>query len=139
VEVRPTWWWTSRFQAHGFVLLPEFGEVCRQMTEVNKSVHFEGQHIRTRLMVFINPSVASLPQHRHLFGGHGCFRGVWDSIDGGEPCAGPDALPKEYLSLLECYRYAQGVPPHHQHEGWARMMYKCGKDHASIERRKLRH
>ena len=39
-------------------------------------VNFHGQHLRTTLMVFINPKVASLPQHAHLFGGgneKGCF------------------------------------------------------------------
>ena len=38
-------------------------------------VYDVGQHMRTTLQVFINPLVASLPQHSHLFAEHGCFDG----------------------------------------------------------------
>ena len=55
-----------------------------------------------RLLVFINPSVASLPKHKHIIGGHGCFKGVLDNKDGGIACSGRDALPREYQSLINC-------------------------------------
>ena len=35
---------------------------------------YQAQHIRLHLLVFINPQVASLPQHHHLFHSeHGCY------------------------------------------------------------------
>lgn len=36
-------------------------------------VYNVAQHLRTTLLVFINPLVASLPEHAHLFAEHGCF------------------------------------------------------------------
>jgi hypothetical protein len=36
---------------------------------------FNAQHIRTTMKVFINPAVAALPQHAHLFGEFGCYTG----------------------------------------------------------------
>ena len=56
------------------------------------------------LMLFANPKVASLPQHHHLFGGHGCHKDTNNNADGGTPCTGFDKLPDNYLSLIECYR-----------------------------------
>lgn len=32
------------------------------------------QHIWLNMQVFINPMVASLPEHAHLFSEHGCFK-----------------------------------------------------------------
>lgn len=57
------------------------------------------------MIAFINPSVASLPQHRHLFGGNGCYNEVYDNQDGGVPCMGVDTLPLEYQSLINCNKY----------------------------------
>ena len=55
------------------------------------------------LLVFINPTVASLPRHSHLFGGHGCYGEVIDNFNGGLNCTNPvDHLPREYQSLLDC-------------------------------------
>ena len=59
----------------------------------------------TGMLIFVNPSVASLPQHHHLFGGNGCFKGAINNADGGAPCEGVDRLPEEYQSLLDCYRH----------------------------------
>ncbi len=56
----------------------------------------------TGIMVFINPAVASLPQHKHLIGGNGCYNGVIDNRDNGIPCTGADALPLPFQSLLNC-------------------------------------
>jgi hypothetical protein len=44
--------------------------------------------------VFINPAVASLPEHAHLLGGDGCYEG------GGSDCKGTDALPARFLPVL---------------------------------------
>lgn len=34
---------------------------------------YRAQHIFTNMKVFINPAVASLPEHAHLFSEHGCY------------------------------------------------------------------
>ena len=46
------------------------------MTEDN--LYFVGQHVYMNVQVFINPLVAALPQHAHLFTEHGCFVSVID-------------------------------------------------------------
>jgi hypothetical protein len=35
-------------------------------------VYLDGFYVRTKLMVFVNPMVASLPEHAHLFPEPGC-------------------------------------------------------------------
>jgi len=103
VEVNADWWWRGRFQANGFVYSEELTTLFKQV--ITTGDHHEGtnaQLLKARLLVFINPSVAALPEHDHLFGGHGCFGGENDNRDGGIPCTGADALPPEYQSLLNC-------------------------------------
>jgi hypothetical protein len=63
-----------------------------------------GQHIRHGMMVFINPSVASRPEHDHLFAGDGCYKLGLGNVDGGVPCSGQDRLPDKYNPLLRCFR-----------------------------------
>ena len=55
----------------------------RGTPELYEQEKFHAQHLTTRLMVFINPRVASLPKHHHLFGGNGCFKEINDNRDGG--------------------------------------------------------
>jgi len=59
-------------------------------------------HISGTMMVFINPEVAGLPQHAHLFGGHGCYNGAFVNTDGGQARTGADELPARYSALHEC-------------------------------------
>jgi 2-polyprenyl-3-methyl-5-hydroxy-6-metoxy-1,4-benzoquinol methylase len=133
VEVRPIWWWLGRFSAQGLIYSPELTEACMQAAEPNRTTEEEGGHIRARLMVFINPAVASLPQHAHLFGGHGCHQDVWENAEGGTPCVGADAVPSEFLSLLECFKLKEREPPFHTNEGWEKRAFRCGKTHATIQ------
>lgn len=70
------------------------------------------------LKVFINPAVASLPQHRHLIGGHGCYNEVIDNLDGGVPCTGADELPLQFQSLLNCNKHFTG-------ENWSVSEWAC--------------
>lgn len=67
--------------------------------ETHKSM---GQHIIHSMMVFINPKVASLPEHQHVIGGNGCYGGKIENKDNGIPCEGVDALPPHYEALLDC-------------------------------------
>lgn len=107
VEVHHGWWWKARFEARGLV----YSEYLTDMFKRNVRHDFEkyrDQGYSQTLMgmyVFINPYVASLPEHRHLFGGNGCYNGVVDNENGGEPCEGVDALPVQYHSILQCTRW----------------------------------
>jgi len=103
VEVNADWWWRGRFISNGFVFSQELTDIVRSVCTTGD--HFENtnaQLLKARLLVFINPAVASLEQHDHLFGGHGCFSGENDNRDGGAPCTGSDSLPSQYQSLLNC-------------------------------------
>jgi len=37
--------------------------------------YYDGFYLRVTMKVFINPAVASLPEHAHLFPEQGCFEG----------------------------------------------------------------
>lgn len=110
VEVHAPWWWRARMQKEGFFFSPELTERVRKQVEDEKLATGRNAQQLNGMQVFINPFVASLPKHRHLIGGHGCYSGVIDNQDGGIPCVGVDALPSNYLSLLECKRAGRGVP-----------------------------
>lgn len=62
------------------------------------------------MQVFLNPAVASLPEHQHVFGGFGCYNhlgrdsGTYFNNGGGRPCPAADKLPPRFESLLNCER-----------------------------------
>ena len=107
------WWWHGRFLAAGFVHLPELEKMVSAVVRANFTQKDDPKYIEqwdrgrrlANMHIFVNPSVASLPQHRHLFGGNGCYKGAINNADGGAPCEGVDRLPEEYQSLLDCYRH----------------------------------
>lgn len=108
VEVHEKWWWRSRMIAAGFIFSNDLTKLVRAHAEVDQRGKQAAEHIVHGMDVFINPRVAGLPQHRHLFGGKGCYddgpRASVDNQHGGKACDGVDALPVEYESLLDCSR-----------------------------------
>ncbi len=90
--------------AAGFIFLNDLTKIIRNTAGTHNSPGDSGMHIIHGMDVFINPKVASLPQHKHLFGGNGCYAESVDNQNGGRPCFGVDALPKEYEAILECSR-----------------------------------
>lgn len=104
VEVHEPSWWRTRMQMHGFVFSKELTMDIRDYANAGKTNSRDAQHITLSMQVFINPKVASLPKHAHLIAGNGCKGQVVGNQDGGLPCTGVDALPKEYETLLSCYR-----------------------------------
>lgn len=76
-EVHKQEWWISRLQSFGFVYSNELTERMRQKAkkENQSDDPYNAQHIWMNLLVFINPSVASLPEHGHLLAEPGCFQG----------------------------------------------------------------
>ena len=73
------------------------------MTMPNRDV-FNTQHITLNMQVFINPRVASLPEHAHLMAEGGCYLEGLGGKRVNEPCGTGKskdltALPKEFLPL----------------------------------------
>ena len=56
------------------------------------------------MIVFINPTVAAMPEHAHLFAEHGCYHNRTDTGHrecgtGGRAGKGETALPKSFYPL----------------------------------------
>lgn len=85
VEVHPDEWWIQKYEMYGFRYSESLTKKLRQLAAAEaRTTHpfpptggrFAGQHIFTSMKVFINPMVASLPEHAHLFANHGCYKGA---------------------------------------------------------------
>jgi hypothetical protein len=81
VEVHQKEWWIARFQSFGFIFsnfltdqVREAAWNARYSTAPNNSTYW-GQHIWVHMLVFINPTVASLPEHAHLLSELSCADG----------------------------------------------------------------
>ena len=97
MEVHPEWWWIARMQAQGFVYSKELTKRFRDRSKLSRDDGFNAQHLWLTGLAFINPKVASLPEHSHLFGEPGCFNG---NNKAQIPCSGEDALPERYSPVL---------------------------------------
>ena len=72
-------WWRVRWEAAGFVYSEFLTKKSRSIAMKDQQLknltldmrddhlYFVGQHIYLNVQVFINPIVASLPEHSHLF------------------------------------------------------------------------
>ena len=72
-------WWRVRWEAAGFVYSEFLTKKSRSIALKDQQLknltldmrddhlYFVGQHIYLNVQVFINPMVASLPEHSHLF------------------------------------------------------------------------
>lgn len=88
VEVHRDDWWIRRFASWGFVYDEELSQQLRALAKRTMNDYsgptgkaYDGYYVRASLKVFVNPAVASLPQHAHLFPEHGCFGG-WNATNG---------------------------------------------------------
>lgn len=104
VEVHEKWWWRGRMAAEGFVFLNDLTKQIRQHAAAQLHRNETSAHIIHGMDVFLNPAVAGLPQHKHLFGGKGCYSEAVDNQNGGRACFGEDAVPSRYETLLDCSR-----------------------------------
>ena len=78
VEVHDDPWWIQKYESYGFRFSEELTQAARKAAKQEAGIGPDGkkyraQHLRTSLKVFINPSVAALPEHAHLFPAPGCF------------------------------------------------------------------
>jgi hypothetical protein len=81
VEVHSTDWWIARFQSFGFIYSEYLSNEVKTIASAHKEdpapngEKYNAQHIWVNMMVFINPTVASLPQHHHLLSELACYEG----------------------------------------------------------------
>jgi len=82
VEVHKRPWWIRKYESYGFKYSEELTNEAKDIAKVNKktyrgphNVYLDGFYVRVTLMVFVNPVVAALPEHAHLFPELGCYGG----------------------------------------------------------------
>jgi hypothetical protein len=106
VEVHREEWWIARFQSFGFVysdyLTLQVRDAARQarLSSSPNNSTYVAQHIWLHMLVFINPTVASLPEHAHLLSELSCADG--NKKDDKRPCSiakKESTLPPEFQPL----------------------------------------
>jgi hypothetical protein len=82
VEVHSPEWWIRKFESYGFKYSPELTAQVKGWAKAGKKEYkgpngeyLDGFYIRVTMKVFVNPVVAALPEHAHLFPEFGCFGG----------------------------------------------------------------
>jgi Methyltransferase domain len=84
VEIHDDEWWIQKYESYGLRYSGKLTQKAKKWVneeERNQTISGMGpngkpyyaQHVSMSVKVFINPMVASLPQHAHLFPHHGCF------------------------------------------------------------------
>lgn len=113
VEVHNEVWWVSKFESYGFRYSPDLTNMVRRTAYDEKQRKtpsmtgepYNAQHIWNKMIVFINPSVAALPEHAHLFAEHGCYHNRTGDQIGHRECGtgrggkGESPLPKSFYPL----------------------------------------
>jgi SAM-dependent methyltransferase len=117
VEVHTDEWWIRKYESYGLRYDDKLTQEVRAIAKAetnwpdtdNRTVAPNGekyfaQHIWLSMKVFINPVVAALPQHAHLFPEHGCFQaansdGVTRRPCGTDPDSLESTLPQSYWPL----------------------------------------
>lgn len=81
VEVHKNDWWIRKYESYGLkydaALTEQARDIAKSTKKDYKSPHGEyldGFYVRVTLMVFVNPAVAALPEHAHLFPELGCLQ-----------------------------------------------------------------
>lgn len=86
VEVHGDAWWIRKYESYGFKYDLQLTNLVRataraEMNDANTNQTapngkpYNAQHIWMTMKVFVNPVVAALPEHAHLFPEHGCYAG----------------------------------------------------------------
>lgn len=85
-EVHMDDWWIRKYESYGFRYSKELTDEIRSVASQERKKGelslngqpYNAQHIWLTMKVFINPAVAALPEHAHLFPEHGCYEGRKD-------------------------------------------------------------
>jgi len=80
VEIHSNEWWIRKYESYGFKYDDELTQQVRGWARGGKYDYkspngkfLDGFYIRVNMMVFVNPVVAALPEHAHLFPEKGCM------------------------------------------------------------------
>jgi Methyltransferase domain len=118
VEVHQDDWWIRKYESYGLKYDDKLTQEVRAVAQAesswpdtdNRTVapnggKYNAQHVWLSMKVFINPVVAALPQHAHLFPEHGCFGGrnedgsMQHKVCGTDPDSLESILPQSYWPL----------------------------------------
>jgi len=107
VEVHHDDWWIERMQSYGLVYSKSLTERVKKSAKKERDSAkkapngepYNAQHVWLNALVYINPAVASLPKHQHLFSEHGCFDYRNQPNRPCESKRGETEMIDEYLSL----------------------------------------
>jgi len=80
-EVHQDEWWIQKYESYGFRYSPSLTDAVRRIASKEKAENkmapndkpYNAQHVWLTMKVFVNPAVASLPEHAHLFPEMGCY------------------------------------------------------------------
>lgn len=91
VEVHTDDWWLNKFEFFGFHYSERLTNRVRQVATEEMHIakaspdkpenqgpdgeYWNAQHVWLTMLVFVNPAVASLPEHAHLMAEPGCYEG----------------------------------------------------------------
>lgn len=127
VEVHPDDWWIAKMESYGFHYDANLSNQIKQLARVeskNKTGigpdgrQYGASHISSSMKIFINPVVAALPQHAHLFPADGCFRNYQLGVIYNKPCD-----PAKMETTLPA-SYAPLEFNATKHDEWAEMVRK---------------
>jgi Methyltransferase domain len=110
VEVHLDDYWIRKYESYGFRYDANLTQQVRDwaMRENGQNImgpigqKYNAQHVYLSMKVFINPVVASLPEHAHLFFEHGCYNGREKDKIIGRPCQVKhleSVIPPSFLPL----------------------------------------
>jgi SAM-dependent methyltransferase len=82
VQVHDDSWWIQKYESYGFKYSDKLTKDIRKVADNESSLKipapngdiYNAQHIWLTMKVFVNPAVASLPEHAHLFYEPGCYK-----------------------------------------------------------------
>ena len=138
VEVHQDEWWIRKYESYGFRYDEQLTNMIRGVASQEgkwknatapNGEYYNAQHVWLSMKVFINPMVAALPQHAHLFPEHGCYGGKGKGANPiiHQPCGQGSSiesvLPKEYWPLQ---------PTEEQDQAWSDLI----RQHISISKEK---
>jgi Methyltransferase domain len=134
VEVHGDEWWIRKYESYGFRYDAQLTNDIHQVAKAELQLadgdpdsiapngeKYNAQHIWLSMKVFINPVVAALPEHAHLFPEHGCYGNKPEQDQKYRECGtGPNGalesvLPASFYPL---------VPTKEQDEAWHVLIQK---------------
>jgi len=82
VEVHNQHWWIRKYESYGFKYDENLTNQAKGWAKETMNDYkgpngkpYDGFYLRVTLKVFVNPVVAALPEHAHLFPENGCYGG----------------------------------------------------------------